>query len=72
MLDVIPVFIKRPTVQCITGMKKSQLYDLGRKGLAPRPIKLSTRSSAWVASEINEWVELLKQGKTWADRGEAK
>jgi len=68
-MEVIkPAFLKRATVQHLTSMKRTQLYSLGNKGLAPKPIKLAQRSSAWVASEVDEWIELLKQGKTWADR----
>jgi len=65
-----PAFLKLRSVELVTCVKKTQLYDLGNRNLAPRPIKLSARSSAWIASEIDEWIELLKEGKTWADRGE--
>ena len=39
------------------GMKKSSIYALMKKGEFPKQIKLSARSSAWVESEIDEWVD---------------
>ena len=48
---------KLPEVLAITGLSRAHLYALAKKGAFPKPVKLSERSSAWVESEINEWVQ---------------
>ena len=40
-----------------TRLSKSHLYDLVKRDLFPKPIKLSERSSAWVESEVQDWIE---------------
>lgn len=42
-------------VEYLVGFKKSQIYALAAKGEFPTPIKLSERSSGWLASEIFAW-----------------
>jgi prophage regulatory protein len=37
------------------GLRRTQIQDLISKGRFPRPIKLSARRIAWLASEIAEW-----------------
>lgn len=49
-------FIKLPAVTECTGLSKSHLYALAQKGEFPKPVKLSERSSAWVKSEVDEWI----------------
>lgn len=48
---------KLPQVLAKTGLSKSHLYALAQKGEFPKPIKLSERSSAWVESEVNDWID---------------
>ena len=48
---------KLPQVLAKTGLSKSLLYALAQKGEFPKPIKLSERSSAWVESEVNDWID---------------
>ena len=40
-----------------TGLSRSFIYELVKKGTFPRPFKLATRASVWVESEVNEWIE---------------
>ena len=40
-----------------TTFSRSHIYALIQKGEFPKPIKLSERSSAWLASEVHEWIE---------------
>lgn len=49
--------IKMPQVRGNTGLSKSHIYALAQKGEFPKPIKLSERSSAWVESEVQEWID---------------
>jgi len=49
--------LKMPEVRAKTGLSRSHLYALAQNGEFPKPIKLSERSSAWVASEVECWIE---------------
>lgn len=39
-----------------TGLARSTIYKYISLGQFPQPIKLGTRSVAWVESEINTWI----------------
>jgi len=49
--------LKLKTVIERTGVSRSHIYALAQKGKFPKPVKLTERSSAWVESEVNEWVD---------------
>ena len=49
--------LKIPEVRAKTGLSRSHLYALAQNGDFPKPVKLSERSSAWVESEVDGWVE---------------
>jgi prophage regulatory protein len=40
-----------------TCLSRSFLYDLIKKGQFPKPCKLAVRASAWVETEVDEWVQ---------------
>ncbi len=48
--------IRLPDVEQLTGLKKSSLYALIAKGEFPKVIKLTERSSAWLESEVGQWI----------------
>lgn len=50
-------FIRLKEVLSICGMSRSSVYGAIKKGQFPAPVKLSTRSTAWVRSEVTLWVE---------------
>ncbi|CNI10907.1 MULTISPECIES: helix-turn-helix transcriptional regulator [Yersinia] len=39
-----------------TGYGKAWIYRLISEGLFPKPVKIGTRSIAFVESEIDEWI----------------
>lgn len=41
----------------VTGLPRSSVYAAVAAGEFPRPLKISHRSSAWVESEVSEWIE---------------
>lgn len=41
----------------ITGLPKSTLYHKVKNGEFPKPIKISERSSGFIANEVQEWIE---------------
>ena len=49
--------IKLQTVISLTCLSRSHVYALAQQNNFPKPIKLSERSSAWVVSEVQEWIE---------------
>lgn len=49
--------IKLKDVLDITGLSRSFVYALAQKGEFPKPVKLSERSSAWVQSEVDDWID---------------
>ena len=49
--------LKMPEVRAKTGLSRSHLYALAQNGEFPKPLKLSERSSAWVESEVQGWID---------------
>ena len=43
-------------VERLTSLKKSSIYSLIAKGRFPRPVKVSVRRVAWLASEVQTWI----------------
>lgn len=43
-------------VQARTGISRSQLFELIRRGEFPKPIPLVGRTRAWVESDISAWI----------------
>ena len=52
-----PRIIRWPTVHDKVGLCRSQVHKLVSQGSFPHPIKLGLRSSGWVESEIDTWLE---------------
>lgn len=48
--------IRLPLVLSITGLKRSTLYFLMKKGSFPKQVKLSERCAAWRRSEVEGWL----------------
>lgn len=48
-------FLRLDDVTRITGVPRSTIYDLMKRGLFPEQIKLSERMVAWSAAEISDW-----------------
>jgi prophage regulatory protein len=46
--------IKLPEVERITGKGRTSIYS---DPSFPRPLKIGTRASAWVESEVIAWIE---------------
>jgi len=48
--------LRLSSVKSRTGLGRSHIYALAARGAFPRPLKLGNRASAWVESEVTEWV----------------
>lgn len=57
--------LKLKTVTEITGISRSYIYALAQKNEFPKPVKLTERSSAWVESEVQEWIESRIAKRDW-------
>lgn len=49
-------FIRLKEVLAICGKSRTSIYEAIKDGKFPAPVKLGGRSSAWIKSEIHEWV----------------
>lgn len=49
-------FLRRTSVQEMTGLSRSTLYDLMAKGAFPRPIPVGAKAVRWVDTEIHAWM----------------
>lgn len=43
-------------VEAKTALRKSKIYQMVKEGSFPAPIALTTKSKAWIGSEVNGWV----------------
>lgn len=48
--------IRMPIVERDSGLKRSAIYQRISEGTFPSPIKITSRSSAWIRSEVREWI----------------
>ena len=46
--------IRLPEVIAQTGLNRNSVYQIDD---FPRPLKVGTRASAWVQSEVQEWIQ---------------
>ena len=53
----LQLFIRLPAVLQKVGMSKSFVYDLITQDKFPKPVKVSSRISCWVAAEVEQWVQ---------------
>ena len=54
----LPSLMRREQVQFQTGLGRSTLYALIKKGDFPKPVKLTgARAVAWSSLAVNAWVQ---------------
>lgn len=53
----LQLFIRLPEVRQKVGMSKSYIYDLISQDKFPKPVKVSSRISCWVAAEVEQWIQ---------------
>lgn len=52
---MLEVYHRRNTVEKITGLSRSLIYEMINRGEFPRPIRIGKRAVAWRESDIAEW-----------------
>jgi len=50
-------FLRLADVKVITGLSRSSLYQMMRKGQFPPSISIGSRAIAWTDAAIQEWIE---------------
>ena len=45
-----------PQVMARTGLSRSEIYRRVQWGDFPPPVKLGERASAWLSSEVDQWI----------------
>lgn len=48
--------LRRRTVEAVTGLSRSSIYDMMDKGEFPRPVRIGKRAVAWPQSAIKAWL----------------
>jgi prophage regulatory protein len=43
-----------------TGLGRTSIYVMAKKGTFPRPVKLGPRASGWSRAAVNSWIESRK------------
>lgn len=57
-------FLALPAVEERTGLRRTSIYDLARRGDFPKARKVTERASRWLESEIAEWMAARPVSKT--------
>jgi len=52
-----PRLIRLPTVEAMTGLKRSTIYAYIAKGDFPAPRRVTRRASGWREDEVVSWIE---------------
>lgn len=50
-------FIKRPQVEAMTSLSTSEIYRRIDAGSFPAQIRLGAKAVAWLAHEVEEWMD---------------
>lgn len=53
----IDPLLREPARRGVTGVSRSRWYELMSKDEAPKPVHVGSRSVAWRASDLKNWVE---------------
>lgn len=54
--------MRRRSVERLTGLSKSTLYRLIKKGEFPQPLRMTRKAVRWRREEINEWLSHRPRG----------
>ncbi len=54
---MINSLIRLPVVKERTGLSRSTIYLRISEGSFPKPVLLGSRAVAWIASEIDSWIQ---------------
>lgn len=49
-------FLREPEIKALTGLSRTTIWRMERRGEFPRRRKISTNAVAWLESEIDAWM----------------
>lgn len=49
--------LRLPQVEAKVGLKRSTIYAMAKQGEFPSPVKLGARASAWIESQVDDWLK---------------
>lgn len=49
--------LRLPAVTERTGLCRSTIYQRVAVGTFPKPVRISSKSVAWIESEVTDWIE---------------
>ncbi|MBL4874249.1 MAG: AlpA family phage regulatory protein [Rhodobacteraceae bacterium] len=52
---MLEIYHRRSSVEKITGLSRSLIYEMMAREEFPRPIRIGRRAVAWRESDIAEW-----------------
>lgn len=52
-----PQFLRGEQVYKITGLSRTTVWRMASAGDFPRPVALSPRTRAWLASDVHRWLD---------------
>lgn len=55
--------LRRQDVEKLTGLARSTIYDMVRKGAFPPPIRLGSRAVGWRLAEVEDWLASRKRAR---------
>ena len=56
--------LRTPEVTRLTGLSRTTLWRLERRGVFPRRIRLGANSVGWLEDEVEEWIASRPRGLT--------
>ena len=57
-------FLRINKVQSQTGLARSTIYKLMAEGDFPQPVKITSKSSGWVSTEVDDWKQSRMKERT--------
>ncbi|HEX7727470.1 MAG TPA: AlpA family phage regulatory protein [Terracidiphilus sp.] len=54
----LPMVLRKKQVLLMVGLSASTVYSLQKAGSFPQPIKLSQRTTGWLTSDIQQWLQM--------------
>lgn len=61
----VPTILREAVVRQMTGLPKSTLYDMTRRGDFPAPVLLgSGRARGYLSDEIEAWIESRRERRS--------
>jgi prophage regulatory protein len=54
--------LRLPEVKRLTGLGRSSIYEMMKKGLFPQSITLGHRAVGWMVQDVRSWLEARRNG----------